>query len=346
VWDLEALLERSQLPDSTAGVGPLDVSSLVRLPSTPERVYVATSGKILALDERTGSVAWERTFESSGFPSTEITNVAGDPAERLVVGLGSGVVHVIDPAGSAADTVIDTRAELARVRVGTWNGRPVMFAAVSERRSGSWSVRVWDLANGREIKTSSAYSLSAGEEDKRIQGLALHENGEAIRLAFASKYGKVMVADFTGPVERHIARQYETWHIPGTRHEYVSALAAGDADGMALLAAGTEYGALALWRFDTGEEIACRPDAHLNQISALDIGVLDGMTVLATGGADGVMRLWTMDLAGILGIDLGEPISALVWTRPGRIAVGTKRGVLMFEVSGPRVSARRERASA
>jgi WD40 repeat protein len=161
-------------------------------------------------------------------------------------------------------------------------------------------------------------------------GLAAMVIGDRIRLAFASSYGKVMVGDLgrDGPVWPNYFRAYEEWGIPQTVGEYVNALACTRANDRHFLAAGTEYGRLAVWDFETGELIANRSGAHLEDIPVLAFGDLG----LVSGGQDGFVRVWSHDLETQLEIEVGHPITALAAVEGRRLAVGTSRGILLLHI--------------
>jgi WD40 repeat protein len=218
-------------------------------------------------------------------------------------------------------------------------GQTLGFVTLEQGRA--WGVRIWDLDGRQEIPTKYAYHLWAGEEDKVMRGLAVAPRATWVRLAFASKYGKVMVADFgaSGAEQKHSPWGYDEWHIPNNDGEYVNALATSPAeaglsgtDHALLLAAASAYGTIAIWNFLDGTLLARRPRAHLGDIPAMQFGYRAGQTVLATGGDDGVLRVWTTELDELLRIEIGERIEALTFLGADRIAVGGQRGVLMLGI--------------
>ena len=174
-----------------------------------------------------------------------------------------------------------------------------------------------------------------GEQDKVLHGLAAAADDRTVCVAFASRYGKVMVADFTGAIDRAqtYPRVYREWPVPHARDEYVKSLAMSSDDGERLLVAGTEYGHLAIWDLDNGETLAARRGAHLGAVDALCFGRLGDRRIFVSGGEDGVLRFWSADLQPMFYIEIGEAILSMAWAGPTRLAVGAMRGLLMIELA-------------
>jgi WD40 repeat protein len=334
VWDLDDLLSQAAKEDrdrgSAAPFATLAVSS-----SRPDELYAGAGDSVLAFAAGSGEILWQR----SGLSPVErrsVKSLAAAPwRDWLIAATADDSIHVLDlAAGGAPLRAIPIDGMPARVRAAQWQGRTLALATVQGRR-GRWALRIWDLDSGEEVATSFAYQLMAGEEDKRMHGLAVVEGSTSVHLAFASKYAKVMVAEFSGPLLERSAypRAYKEWMIPGARGEYVESLAAWQGKHYALLAAGTERGLLALWDLQRGEILARREAAHLGEISALAFGERGGRPALVSGGADGMLRFWTLALDKIFCLDVGEAVAALDWVGMGRLAVGTWRGVVLLDLA-------------
>jgi WD40 repeat protein len=164
-----------------------------------------------------------------------------------------------------------------------------------------------------------------------LWGLAVAPVGDTLRVAFASKYGKVMVAelDQTATLVGHSYKPYDEWYLPFDCD--VSSLDTGQVDGKTLLASGTGAGDLVLWDLRTGQKLAERTGAHHGAINELRFGTIDGSHVLCTAGADGFVRVWDITLSRRVGIDVGDAATALAWTTQGGLAVGTIRGLTLID---------------
>lgn len=300
---------------------------------------------MFALDAGTGTQLWEMKLRHEGPGHGFIKALAlTPPQDRLVAADGDGCLRVLDLEAKGQEKYsVKLGAGLERLCIAGWQGQTVAFATV--RQDGAWVVRIWDLDRRAEVPTRSAYQLKFGEEDKPMRGLAVAPRATGVRLAFASKYGKVMVAGLRGyGAKPDSPWAYDEWQIPDNDDEYVDALAAspggadlrgadlGGAGHKLLLAAATERGTLAIWDFLDGTLLARRPRAHLDHIRAMQFGDRAGQPALATGGDDGVLRIWTTRLDGLFKIEIDEPIEALTFLGADRIAVGGPRGVLMLRL--------------
>lgn len=329
VWDVDDLLSETARDDRDPGNAALPVAALAASSSRPDEIYAGAGDSVLAFAAADGEILWERNL--SPVEQWRVESIAAVPRQDwLIATTTDESIHVLDlTAGGAPLRTIRTDGTPARVRAAQWQGRTLALVTVNGR--GGWALRIWDLDSGEEVETSFAYRLMHGEEDKHMHGLASVEGGASVRLAFASKYGKVMVADFSGPLLDRSAypRAYKEWQIPGARGEYVESLAAWRD---LVLAAGTERGLLALWQLRSGEILATREAAHLGEISALAFGELGGKPALVSGGSDGVLRFWTLVLDEIFRLDVGEAVTSVAWVGAGRLAVGSSRGVVLLDL--------------
>jgi WD40 repeat protein len=196
---------------------------------------------------------------------------------------------------------------------------------------GNWYVNIWDLISGEELPTDSAYGLTSGEGDKPLHGLTAIALEKKIRIAFASKYGKIMVADYDGSVPvRYDA--FDEWHVPYSNGEYIECLSSGKIEEWYALGAGTEHGHIAVWNFETGEEHSSLAQAHIGKVTVIKFFTINGNTILVSGGEDGMMQLWSVSLDLILKIEIGVVINDFTYCGDQRIAVATSRGIIMIKV--------------
>lgn len=328
-WDLDDLLSQAVKGDRDRGNAVPSVAALAASASRPDELYAGAGEGVLAFAAADGKILWQRSL-------SPVASIAAVPRRDWLGAATADSIHVLDLAGGGEPLrAIPIDGTPARLRTAQWQGRTLALVTVRGQRS-AWALRIWDLDSGEEVPTSFAYQLRHGEEDKHMHGLAAVEGGTSVRLAFASSYGKVMVADFSGPLPERSAypRAYKEWPIPGARDAYVESLAACQGALDALLAAGTESGLLALWDLHSGEIRATREAAHLSDISALAFDDRGVEPVLVSGGEDGVLRFWTPELEEVFRLDVGEPVTALAWVGAGRLAVGSRRGVVMLDLAG------------
>ena len=340
VWDVSDLLAEAKRGDAAAQwlERPM-VSSLVA-GADGKLLYAAMRDRVVALDAENGAFAWERSLELTS-EAGHVVDMALDACGRRLVAVtytsrhtwqGSSL-HVLELEATSARAGVITRLErtlVTRVRLASLGGATIAFVACGH---DVWSVRVWNVDTGEEIPTHHAFSLRHGEEDKPLYGLAAAATGRSVRLAFASKYSQVMVADFPQSLADDVPlwQRYATWPIPFHREQYVHSLAMADSDGALTLAAGTEYGHVAIWDALNGDSIGMRDDAHLGKIDALAFGHHGAERVLASGGRDGSVRVWSSALEELFRIDIGENVTALTWVGPGRLAIGSPQGVLLVD---------------
>jgi len=332
IWDLEALVTEAlgfrprpgSHADDREPIGSL--KGLCTAPARPSDLYAVTAAQLLCLDAATGNARWEREFDAARGIEAADFDQTGD---RVAVAEQDGSISAFAAENGRFSRSVELPSRtVTRLRAVGLGGRSIVLATVDEGRL--WSVRGWDLDSAVEV-TDGRLRLNAGEEDKQLLGLAAAEAGGSLRVAFASKYGKVMVADIGKPPRQGAWCAYDEWYVPYETGEYVTWLETFSREGEVLLAAATENGTLALWNFITGKVEASHAEAHLGHIGQLRFGMIGESDVLASGGSDGFLRIWTLGLEQLLRIDIGEPVSALAWTGPGRLAVGSTRGLLTLD---------------
>jgi WD40 repeat protein len=340
VWDFEDLLDECfrndvSLKDSSHMVGAAQhVNALATTPRRPAELYVGTFDKVMALNLADGRIAWEKDLESGKRVQRIIT--IGD-RDEIYVADGGGTMYTLDISSRGTITqVIKTGTVLQAMEVLEWGGRPIAFATVQQDRV--WSVRAWDLEAGTELSTNDAYRLRFGQEDKILYGLAVHGNEDSIRIAFASRYGKVMVANFSAKVPEMRAHGYlKEWHVPNAGNEYTTSMACTSGEGEVLLAAGTENGHLVIWDFYGGEVRAARANAHVGSVNSLRFtGTADDRRLLSAG-VDGIARIWNAQLEELLFVDIGEAISTATWAEGDQFVVGGVTGTLTVRLKGDRL---------
>ena len=331
IWDVDELLDERYSGKSAVLVREPRVGAVAALAAqkgSSDRLLASTGGMLVALEASSGVVLWSK----SGIPG-HFGDVCSLPEAGVVLADLGGTVFVLQPeSGESARPAIQTGCEIETMRAVRWQEQNLLF--VTARSGGNWAARVWDVDSGQEVSTSLAYQLYSGEEDKTMDGLAVHATASCVRLAFASSYGKVMVADFTGPIAQrhHFPAQYETWYMPNAGDHYIRCLAIGTYNGNVWLVAGSANGHLASWDFlaGSGKHPRARSRAHVEAVRALSFGTIDGQTVLASGGDDGALCVWSVEFELLFRVEIGEKIAAIEWTGPNRVAIGTARGAVQI----------------
>ena len=319
-WDLEDFLSRSKASPEVAQVLSLACGG-------KSEICAGGIGAVQVYDPLNGT-----QLGSHAIPDQVVASLAVSKDNSIVALTWNGSIHIIAP-NRKKSRVIEAGEAGRAVRIAEWQGRELIFATI--KRSGGWFVLIWDLKSRKEVTTSFNYGLRYGEENKPMGSLAVHETADGVRFAFASKYGKVMVANFTGPIESSTSfspRQFEEWTIPEAGVAYTNSLAIGS-NGLELwLAAGCEDGNLAVWDFLTGKRNASPLRAHSGSIDHLCFARMNDRLFLISGGGDGYVRLWTPDLEKLFEIDMDEPVTALAWAGDRKLAVGGRSGLVLLNI--------------
>jgi WD40 repeat protein len=253
------------------------------------------------------------------------------PNQGFVAVARFGLLYILDAQRGTLIRTIDTRLhDVQCLSLAEQSGRPI--AVLTAKKGRAWTARLWDLSTGEEIQTKTEYGLTLGQEDKMLGALAVSETSDRVRFAFASKYSKVMVSDL--PILRdNWAFPYAEWGFSPEAGDYVRSLAIGNLHNETVLAARVDRGGIVSWDFTTGTRKAIKLNAHAGAVEDLCFGQIHGQSALISGRSDGMIRFWTPSLDLLSEIDIGEPLTALVWINPDRLAVGSLAGVLVVEFS-------------
>jgi WD40 repeat protein len=352
VWDLEERLTTPSVASNGVALRQISASALTASRDGRSSLFAGTSdGQVFALEADTGVERWHVAITMDGRIACMSHLQRGDRGV-VVVGVEAGGIHVLDAdEGRPIRAAIATDGSVEALDSCEWDAEPLVFATVGGRRS--WAARMWNLDSGEECRPRRAamgermsrvakWELSAGEEDKPLYGLAVTTLRDRVRVAFAGKYGKVMVGDHDADDMTEVAswQAFDEWWIPNADGvENTRALASGGAPGARLLAAGTEGGHLAVWNFETSVPKADHARAHVDAVFALAFQPADDEHgVLVSGGRDGALIFWTVELRECFRIDIGEAIVGITWLATDRLAVATVRGVVVIQVDARRLA--------
>ncbi|MGW0964055.1 WD40 repeat domain-containing protein [Streptomyces gelaticus] len=171
------------------------------------------------------------------------------------------------------------------VATGVEEGRPV---AVSSSKDGT--VRVWDLATGRQV------GRPLTGDTHMVSGVAMGVV-DGCPVAVSGDDETVQVWDLAA------GRQVGPPLIGDTR--VVSGVAMGVVDGCPVAVIGSRDGSVQVWDLTTREQF-CEPlqDHVRSTVDAVATGVMDGRPVAVSSGQDRRVRVW--DLA--TGKPVGEPL--------------------------------------
>lgn len=331
VWDIAELLTKSW-SQGIIQTTPLPINTLTAGSESARELFAGTAdGRVLALDADTGAEKWQlRVAEDEEAIMSLAFYDVGD--RRVVAAAGHrGSIYVIDPdTRRLRQPPIQAGDHIGALAIAHWHGELLAFVTVRDGRS--WAVRVWGL-DSRTERTPNwpelrRWALSYGQQDKVLYALAVARLRDTIRFAFASKYGKVMVADFGDALSE---RSFEEWRFPHANEEYTYSLAVACFSKEWLLAGGNEDGHLAVWNLLSSEPRSAIRTAHLSSISTLCFHNLNGQGVLASGGKDGALKVWAINLRQLLNIDLGESILKIAWVGTNHLAIATLGGALMLK---------------
>ncbi|EZP67940.1 AAA family ATPase [Pseudomonas sp. RIT357] len=295
-----------------------------------------THGVLVGVDSATGQQTWQRKLNVPH----RIRSLSGyvDAGRLTLVVASEGSIFLVGVGGEPVpDKIIEAGDQVIKLDVVWHDGEPVAFASVREGQVNA--IRAWNLRTGIELNTFTnptrtkwSYQLTGGEEDKPLQSLACHSQEAATRIVFASKYSKVMIAQYP-PVRHHALdpEVFRTLRIPGSYIAQVLSITQS-ADGE-FLAAGTDEGQIAMWHVPSLERFAVRHDTHLKgDVTALAFCDERPQLLLASGGDDGVVRFWDAELNALLQVNVAAQVRALTFLGGERLVVATQRGMVMINV--------------
>ncbi len=330
-WDCEELVSHAKTTGE-ATKRPWAADSVVVGSGS---IYFGLPGRIAAVAPQTAERLWETILQTEN--RTRIRAVALSPDEKtLFVCAFDGMIYLIDANEGNVLRSIATQGQIWGLSIA--RSRDRLFLFTTSKIDEEWVVRIWEAETGREVPTHKRLGLSHGQGDKVLTGLtALEVNGN-VRFAFASKYGKVMVATFDAVegISEHRYGAYETWDELYFGNVYINRLTNTWMGTIPLLAAGTDEGGIGLWDFLSGKPLMYYPKAHAGAINALSFKEMSDKMLLLSAGDDGCLRIWALKLGSmalkLIDIDIGESISDATFYGDKTVVVATAFGVLAIDL--------------
>ncbi|WP_159024420.1 hypothetical protein [Streptomyces scabiei] len=228
------------------------------------------------------------------------------------------------------------------VSLGAVEGRDVAVTTGWDK-----TVRVWDLADGRQVGEPLAGDTSGTRGVARtvvVEGRPVVTVGFApadqpvdeslaghIEAAWTVATGVVdgcpvvAVADGEKPVQVWDLATGSPVGEPFTGHtEPARVVATGVVDGRPVAVTGSLDTTVRVWDLATGRPIGKPLIGHTESVWAVATGVVDGRPVAVTGSSDETVRVWDLAAGRLVGPELVFPsqVGAVAVTPDGRLVVG------------------------
>ncbi|OBG55769.1 hypothetical protein A5703_07415 [Mycobacterium sp. E188] len=342
VWDLYDLLAASS-PHA-------DISHLAERQKVHYVEAIASASEVLAVLTSDGSV--HRWLWRSGEALEPPLVVRREPIEAMAncilagrphfaVGYRDGIVEAFDAESAERwPALVDVAAPLHAMAVGEQDGRTVAATAVQlgfDEGRPFYGVRLWDLMTGEEIPTQDS-SMVAADRARAARGLPTNDmlHWELVVHGYADKKLDLAVVEKDDYllIVAHTSLGLTVWPLDATGiGEELRVDSPADLGAIAgrqgLLAVGDSNGRWGLWCLDAAHAV----QGEHRGLAALAVGKRQGAPVLLSGGADGWVRVWSRDGDQIQSIDTGEWITSLAFMADDHIAVGTRRGVVVVQLT-------------
>ena len=306
-------------------------------PGASPILYCAIDGgQVVALDMLTGEETRRWKINGSRLINA-LSGYSDGERYRLVIADNQRIWQIDTETIEAPVKIGEIDRKAGLLEVVRHDGQVLIFAAMDDGHVNA--VRIFDARSGQEVDTRMqdghwSYQLQFGEEDKPINSLSCMAYGDEVRLAFASKYSKIMVAEHSGMPRpsRHLY-QFRTLYIRGSEIARVNAIT--QCKRHQLIAAGTEFGAIAVWRFASDDPIARKSPTHAaDNIIALAFCEDSEVVLLASGSENGALRFWDVELRMLRQIELGAPVRMLRFLGLSRLLVITRDSATLIQLDG------------
>lgn len=298
-----------------------------------------TNGPVLYIGSHIGitmvnavTADWIEEYEIDGDDRVILLSISPDESTIAVV-RDSGNVHVF--AISPDKRRLSGGRKLFKANsIGAlyWIERdeaPILIAAV--RKDRVWRVRLWNVTTGDEILTAGEIGLHSGQEDKPIEGLVAKVINNKLRIAFASKYGKVNVLDYEDMADPLF--MIDEWYTPVNRGEYIPCLITCKVKDKELLIAAAEYGQITIFDFENGTVLSWLANAHDTKIISLCSFSTDKGSCFISGDDRGLLKFWSFRLQEKYSIDLRAGILKIAQGAGDYIYLYTRSGIALLQIT-------------
>ncbi|MET9657557.1 WD40 repeat domain-containing protein [Streptomyces sp. NPDC006510] len=247
-------------------------------------------------------------------------------------------------------TLAGHTSSVVGVATGVVDGRPVAVTS-----SGDGTVRVWDLAAGRQVgrpligdthmvsgvamgvvdgcpvavsgddETVRVWDLATGRQVGRpligdthmVSGVAMGVVDGCPVAVIGSRDGSVQVWDLT-------TRQQFCEPLQDHVRSTVDAVATGVMDGRPVAVSSGQDRRVRVWDLTTGKPVGGPLTGHTGWVYGVATGVVEGRPVAVTGSGDGTVRVWDLATGRPVGPELVFPaeVFAVAVTSDGRLVVG------------------------
>ncbi len=297
------------------------------------------------------------TGHNSGVSSIDLGEVDGRAV--IVSGDDDGTVRLLDSKDGTmiGNPLTGHDGGISSVALGKVDGRAVIVSGSIDR-----TVRLWDAVDGTAIGNPLNHgvwvtSLALGE----VNGRAVIVSGSGQNVNLWDANGQTPIGDpltghqfavFTvalGKVDSRAViasgggdRTLRLWDAmngtpignPLTGHESgVSSVVFGEVDGRAVIVSGDDDGTVRLWDAMDCSAIGNPLTGHDCGVSSIVLGEIAGRSVIVTGSKDRTVRFWDLKTSATLArLHVAHGVMALALESADRLAIATKRGIIMIEL--------------
>ncbi|MEV1246913.1 caspase family protein [Nonomuraea sp. NPDC049750] len=173
---------------------------------------------------------------------------------------------------------------------------------------GLYDIVVWDLETCRRLGKTIGIKPDNGFNF----GVKVAQFGERT-VAVCESHGPSIDVWDLGTRERYGAR------LTGLSGSDVAAVAVGQLDGQAIVAASDSDGGLAVWDLESGQQRGDLLKGHTGRINSIAIGQLDGEAIAVSGSDDGTVRVWDLDTGRQRGEPLKSHLRPVYWVGIGQL---------------------------
>jgi WD40 repeat protein len=270
--------------------------------------------------------------------------------EQLVTTLSASAqvfVQMIDFEGRPLCLVVNNRNVQCRLLDGTLAlpptnlGFPIesVLAVELEQRlqllavvqeASEYEIRLWDVLSGQEVDSKEKRKRSvdfpfqfSGYEDKAIQQMVVVKEGQFNILVAASSTPYNLVRAW------NLESKKEAWQ--SNMAEAVTSLIPVVTNKGKVVVGADNKGNIRIWRAGDGEVLASWRSSQRG-ITQLCSGPSGGREIIVSASRDGTIMGWDGIGSCVFEINTGDSITSLAPLADRRLAVGTERGFILFQL--------------